>query len=590
MASTDASEATVSEPAKEHGLHDVSFARSLFQGDIHSELVVPFPALRQDDRKKVRSLITSLREFAATSYDARKIEEQRWIGDDVIAGLGERGLCGLYVPTEYGGQGLSQTGYCRVSEEFGVIDGTLAVVMGVHQSIGMKGIALFGTDDQKGRFLPDLAAGRKLAGFALTEPEAGSDAYNITTRAQREADGAWRLNGEKRWIGNGNKDVLCTFARVDESDGGGHIALIVTKDMEGLDSPFRYDTMGLLGNDLRHVVFNDVRVPPENVLGEPGDGFRIAMQILNNGRMSLGTGAVGATKKLLDMAITHVSQREQFGRPLADFELVEEKISWMTSYLFGLEAMSYLTTGLVDEGSTDYAIESAMVKVAATEFIWYAANRAFQLAGGLAYMRDQPYEKILRDIRIFPIFEGANDVLRAFIALSGLKPLGDELSGLAHLDLARPISTIGTIAEYVVGRVQRGVMPDRLRGVHAEIGYLAEPVGDQAKQLRATGEQLLRRHGKDIIDRQWHLKRLAHAATDLYAQVAVLSRVTALLEAQGVGASLQERYIAETFCQRAAHRVRGALRQVEENDDDRMHAIAQVAYKRGGYGYELYGS
>jgi acyl-CoA dehydrogenase family member 9 len=565
-----------------------SFAKSLFLGELHEDLVFPFHCPSREERKKVRGLIGSLQEFAEDAYDPRKVEADRWIGDDVIRGLGERGLLGLYVPEEYGGQGLSQTGYCRVSEEFGVIDATLATIMGVHQSIGMKGIHLFGSDEQKERFLPDLAAGRKLAGFALTEPNAGSDAYNIETRATRQADGSWVLNGEKRWIGNGNKDVVCAFARVDEADGGGHIALILEQGMPGFESPFRYDTMGLKGNNLRHLTFRDVRVPPENVLGEPGDGFKLAMHILNNGRMSLGTGSVGATKKLLDLTIERVRDREQFGRPIGDFELVQEKIAWMVAYCYGIEAMSYMTTGLVDQGVADTSLESAMVKVAGTEFLWYAANRAFQLAGGEAYMADSPYEKILRDIRIFPIFEGANDVLRAFIALSGLKPLGDELRDLTDIDLSRPLSTIGTVADYVVGRVKREIRPDRITQAHPKLADLAAPVSDQVKALRDTGEKLLRRHGKEIMERQWHQKRLAHAAMDIFAQVATLSRVTQVFEERGVDASMQEAYIAETFCTRAARRVHGALDQVEHNDDERMHAIAQITYRRGAYGYALY--
>ena len=203
----------------------------------------------------------------------RQVEEQRWVGDEIIKGLGERGLLGLYVSPEYGGQGLSQTGYCRVMEEFGGYDASLSVVMGVHQSIGMKPIHLFGTEDQKGRYLPDLAAGRTLAGFALTEPGAGSDAYHLAARAEAQSDGSWLLNGEKRWIGNGGKDVLCVFARAEQ----GHVALIVEGSWAGVDAGERHDTLGLRGNDLRRVRFRDVRVPAENLLGEPGEGFRIAM-------------------------------------------------------------------------------------------------------------------------------------------------------------------------------------------------------------------------------------------------------------------------------------------------------------------------
>jgi acyl-CoA dehydrogenase family member 9 len=562
-----------------------SFAKSLFMGEIAEELVFPWPEPDLDERDKIRGLNASLRELAEAKIDPRKIEEKRWLGDDIVRELGERGLCGLYVPEEYGGQGLSQTGYARVFETFAQIDATLSIVMGVHQSIGFKGIHMFGTPEQKERWLPDLASGRKLAGFALTEPEAGSDAYNIQSRAVQQADGSWLLNGEKRYIGNGSKgDVFTAFARAEVDGKDRHIALILEKGMKGFEVGERYDTMGLRGNDLRRLYFNDVRVPAENVLGEPGEGFRIAMQILNNGRIGLGTGSVGAAKGLLDLTIEHVKERRQFGRPLADFELVEEKIGWMVSYLFGLESLCYLTCGLVDAGVPDYSLESAICKVSGTEFLWYAANRSLQLKGGAGYMRDEPYEKVLRDIRIFPIFEGANDVLRAFIALSGIKPVGEKLSDLGGLELTDPIGSIGVLADYVSGRIR----PDKVTLAHPELSRQAEAVSEQVKELRDITESLLREHKKGIIERQYDQKRLADAVADIFGQIAVLSRISAIFEDQGVEPSGQERYIAETFCNRAARRVDSQFRRMESNDDDRMSAIAKLAYKRGSYGYALF--
>src|SRR5881227_917349 len=227
-----------------------SFAKSLFLGDIHEELVFPWPQPDPAEQDRVKALIATAQELGSR-LDPRSIEEEGWIGDDTIRELGERGLFGLYVPERYGGQGLSQTGYARVFETFARIDATLSIVLGVHQSIGFKGIHMFGTDEQKERFLPDLAAGRKLAGFALTEPEAGSDAFNIQSRAVEQSDGSWVLNGEKRWIGNGCRgDVLTVFARAELADGkDSHIALIVEKGMEGFDQTGpRYETMGLHGN------------------------------------------------------------------------------------------------------------------------------------------------------------------------------------------------------------------------------------------------------------------------------------------------------------------------------------------------------
>src|SRR3954454_21661478 len=478
-----------------------SFAKGLMLGEIHEDLVFPYPIPDRDEVEKVRGLIKGFRDYAAENIDAVEIDRTGTIPDQTYRDLGELGLMGLYVDEKYGGQGLSQTGYARVFEALGQVDGSLTIGMGVHQSIGFKGISIYGSDEQKERFLPDLAAGRKLAGFALTEPNAGSDAYNIESRAVLQADGSWVLNGEKRWIGNGCRgDVLATFARAEGDGKDTHIALILEKGMEGLDqSGPRYDTMGLRGNHLCPVRFNDVRVPPENVLGEPGEGFHIAMQVLNNGRIGLGTGSVGLAKKLIDLAIEHVTTRRQFGKTLAEFDMVEDKIAWMVSYLFGLESMAYLTTGLIDAGIEDYTVESAVCKVTGTEFVWYQANRALQLAGGTGYMKGEPYERILRDIRIFPIFEGANDVLRSFVALSALKPLGEELSELGDLGLNDPIGSLGTIATYAFGRVRREVRPDRMGRAHEELSELAGPVGDQVKRLRSVGESALRKHGKDIV-------------------------------------------------------------------------------------------
>ncbi len=477
----------------------------------------------------------------------------------------------------------------RVFETIGQIDATLAIVLGVHQSIGFKGISLFGTDEQKQRFLPDLASGRKLAAFALTETEAGSDAYHVRSRAVEQPDGSWLLNGEKRYIGNGSRaDVITTFARAEVGGEDRHIALLLEKGMRGLEVGERYDTMGLRANDLRRLYFKDVRVPAENVLGEPGQGFRVAMQVLNNGRIGLGSGSVGGAKKLLDLAIDHVKERRQFGRPLADFELVQDKIGWMVSYLFGLESMTYLTCGLVDAGVPDYSLESAICKVSGTEFLWYAANRALQLAGGEGYMRDLPYEKVLRDTRIYPIFEGANDVLRAFIALGGFKPVGEKLEGLSEIELSDPIGSIGVLIDYASERIQREVRPDKLSMAHEELSDHAAAVSEQVKRLASVTEKLLREHRKDIIERQFQQKRLADNVADIYAQVALLSRVSHIFEDQGVEPSGQERFIADTFCRRAAARVESRFDQIESNDDERMTAIAKLAYKRGSYGYALF--
>ena len=560
-----------------------SFAKSSFVGRVASELVMPYPTFAPDERARVEAATTSAREFLTDTYDPQKAERDGWVGDDVIRELGDRKLTGLFIDEKYGGLGLSQTGYCRVMEEFGRVDGTLSVVMGVHQSIGSKPLYLYGTDDQKARWLPDLAAGRKLAAFVLTEPNVGSDAYNLETWAERQSDGSWLLNGEKRWIGNGDKDVLTVFAQSDL----GHVALIVEKGMKGLSTGPRFETLGLRANHLQRVHFNDVRVPAENLLGEPGDGFRIAMNTLNNGRMSMGTAIAGGMKSFLQLSLEHTSKRQQFGRPLIDFELVQDKLAWMNTEIYGLESMSYLTTGLVDRGVADFSLESAMTKIRASDTGWYALNRAVQLHGGEAYMSDHPLSKALRDFRIFPIFEGANDVMRAFVALNGLKALSEELPDVASLSISAPGKAIGVIGPYLAGRVTRRLRPEKLVGAHPALAKQVSAVAEQTVQLRDRAETALRRHGKRVQEKQLLQKRLSEVASGIYAQVAVISRASAAITRDGLHDAAAEKTVAVNYCKRAEREVGRQLRGLEVNDDPHTRRIAATLRESNGYAFHL---
>jgi len=560
-----------------------SFTKNLFLGQVSSEIAMPFRLFEGEEKRCVEYLAATARDYLENDYDPVRAEEQRWVGDDTIRDLGERGLLGLFVDRRYGGQGLSQSGYCRVMEEFGRADGTLAVVMGVHQSIGTKPLHLYGTDDQKARWLPDLAAGRKLAAFALTEPNVGSDAYNLETWAERQSDGSWLLNGEKRWIGNGDRDVLTVFARSEL----GHVALVVEKGMPGLSTGPRFDTLGLRANSLQRVRFRDVRVPAENLLGEPGDGFRIAMNTLNNGRMSMGTSIAGGMKRFLDLTLEHASTRRQFGRPLVDFELVEDKIAWMNTQIYGLEAMSYLTTGLVDRGDSDFSLESAMTKVVASDVGWYALNRAVQVHGGAAYMTENPLAKALRDFRIFPIFEGSNDVMRAFVALNGLKALSEDLPDVKSLSISDPAKSIGVLAPYLAGRVNRALRPERVTGAHPALARQSAAIADQTARLRIAAESALRKHGKRVQERQLVQKRLTAVASGIYAQVAVVSRASASFARTGVTESGAEKTVAVNFCKSQAREVGRQLRSLEVNDDAYTRQIGGSVRDAGGYAFTL---
>ena len=560
-----------------------SFTKSLFLGRVASDLVLPYPVMVGAERERVGRLVASARDYLANVYDPAKAERDGWVGDDTIRDLGELGLLGLFVDEQYGGQGLSQSGYCRVMEEFGRVDGALAVVMGVHQSIGTKPIYLYGTDEQKARWLPDLAAGRKLAAFVLTEPNVGSDAYNLETRAERQSDGSWLLNGEKRWIGNGAGDVLTVFARSEL----GHVALVVEKGMEGLSTGPRFETLGLKANRLQRVRFDNVRVPAENLLGDAGDGFRIAMNTLNNGRMSMGTSIAGGMKRFLDLTLEHANTRQQFGRPLIDFELVEEKAAWMTGQIYGLESMSYLTTGLVDLGVADFSLESAMTKVVASDVGWKGLNKAFQVHGGTAYMDDHPLSKALRDFRIFPIFEGANDVMRAFVALNGLKALSDDLPDVRSLSMSDPAKALGVLAPYISGRINRAIRPGRLVGAHPVLAKHNAAVSEQTVRLRDAAEAALRKHGKKVQEKQLLQKRLSAVASGIYSQVAVIGRASATFERDGLQVSGAEKTVAIHFLKRSQREVARQLRSLEINDDRHTSQIGTATRQTAGYAFDL---
>ncbi len=553
-----------------------SYVTSLFTGAPDASLVLPYPEQSASDLARTRELAATAREYLTTVYDPARAEEERWVGDDTIRDLAERGLLGLFVDPEYGGAGLSQTGYCRVMEEFGRVDGTLSVVMGVHQSIGTKPIHLFGTDDQKARWLPDLAAGRKLAAFVLTEPNVGSDAYHVETRAERQADGSWLLNGEKRWIGNGDRDVLTVFARSDL----GHVALVVEGGTEGV-SASRLDTVGLRANRLQRVSFKDVRVPAENLLGEPGDGFRIAMATLNNGRMSMGTAITGGMKMFLDRSLAHTTERQQFGRPLIDFEMVADKIGWIAAQTYGLESLSYLTTGLVDRDTADFSMESAITKVVASDVGWYALNRAFQLHGGAAYMNDHPLAKALRDFRIFPIFEGANDVMRAYVALNGFKALGAELEPVRKVDVRKPADAARTLAPYVRDRVRRTVLPERLPGIDPSLAPAARVLASLTGSLRGAAEKALSRWGRSVEERQMVQRHLFTAAAAITQQTAVLGRLTASI-ARGGQELEAERALADAFLTESRLQAEGAFAALDRDARGAREA-ARVSRQAAGY-------
>jgi alkylation response protein AidB-like acyl-CoA dehydrogenase len=571
-----------------------SFMRSLCLGHIEEEILLPFPDPTVQEKETLGAVIATLKAMLGPrEKDFAAWDEAGEMPAGFVSELKSAGLFGLVVPEAHGGMGFGATAYARVLQEIGRYDGSVAVTVGAHSSIGMRGLLLFGTPEQRARWLPRLATGELVAAFCLTEPGAGSDAAGIKTTAVRDGDD-WILNGEKIWITNGGiADFFTVFAKTS-LEGRGHItAFVVTRDMPGVTSGPHEDKMGLRASSTTSVALEDVRVPAANVLGEVGKGFKVAMRILNAGRTGLGGGSVGGMKRLVELATRHARERVQFGRPIATFETIRQKIGQMVVDCYAAESVVNLVAGLVDRGYEEVAVESAISKVLASEALWRTADEALQIAGGAGYMRELPYERAVRDSRINRIFEGTNEILRLFIALAAVNDVADELKDLAHSMrgvLADPIKGFGVLSDYAM---RRASLATGLGGVKARFTLVAPPLADEAHQFEEHGralalavDRLLRKHGKRIVDEQLACRRLADAMIDLFALAAVLARVSTRIEDHGEAAAAREREILRAFAAQARARIDGALAGIDAEGERAVLALGDHAVELGRYGWD----
>jgi acyl-CoA dehydrogenase family protein 9 len=563
-----------------------SFTKGLFLGQIREDLVFPFPELAGEDRESLTQILDAFRAFAAEHIDAQKHDHEGRFPDEVRQGFHELGLMGLNIPEAYGGFGASAVVFNRVFGEIGAVDAALAVYFGAHQSIGCKGIVLFGTDEQKQRYLPRCASGELVAAFCLTEPGSGSDAQAMKATAVPSADGShFVLNGTKIWISNaGYAGLLTVFAKVPVDEGGKRkervTAFIVEASTPGISLGKLEDKMGIKASDTRAIFFENVVVPAENRLGDVGQGFRIALEILNSGRLGLAAGSARGIRRIMNEAVDYARQREQFGRPIASFEMIKRKIALAAAECYAADAAWMLTSAMVDRGGVDFSLETAACKVFGSEAAYRAANEALQIAGGIGYSKEYPYERAVRDARIMLIFEGTNEILRALVALMGLQQPGERLKALGKA-LQDPIHSFGAIGSYLAGRATSTLKRPEFTRVHELLEDEAELIADQVYDLARAVERALRKHGKAIIERQYVQERLANAAMDIYVATATLSRVTAEIErangdAEAVAAQID---CARVFVHMAYRRTRRNLRALKANQDPRIDAIAERAIR-----------
>jgi alkylation response protein AidB-like acyl-CoA dehydrogenase len=377
------------------------------------------------------------------------------------------------------------------------------------------------------------------------------------------------------------------FARTPPDSSGHHkmTAFIVTGDMDGVSIGPHEDKMGLRANSTTTVMLDNVKVPQDNVLDKPGNGFKVAMQILNSGRTGLGGGSVGAMKHLVELATRQANERKTFGNPISSYGLIKEKVGQMIVDCYTSEAVVTMVGGLIDAGYKEYAVEAAISKVYSTECLSRTADEALQIAGGNGFMREYPYERIVRDCRINRIFEGTNEILRLFIALTAMDDVASQLRELASTMkgvFSDPIKGFGVLSDYgrKHAKIRTGIGgATKLEGLHEATQAQAEVFETETRYLARAVDRILRKHGKNIIGKQFASKRLAEIMIELFVLASTLSRVQASIGEKGVEAARQEIDILRVFTRESRVRIKRNFRCIDNNFDEDLKALAEDAFE-----------
>ena len=374
--------------------------------------------------ENLRLMRDSARRFVKNELEpiSQKVEEEEKIPESVVQKMREMGFFGMSIPEEYGGMGLGTLGECVMNEEFGRVNSSFRSRFGTNNGIGCQGILIDGTPEQKEKYLPRIASGEWTAAFALTEPNAGSDAANIQTKAEKKGD-VYLLNGLKHFITNGDiADVVTVMAVTDKTKGPrGVTAFIVEKTFPGYSVGKIDKKMGIHGNNTSEIVFEDCQVPVKNIIGlEEGRGFVTAMKVLEKGRITIAAVCVGTAQYCLDTSIAYSKQRVQFGKPICTNQAIQWMLADMAISIYTARQIVYNAAWCRDQKQR-VTQQAAMVKVYCTEMVNRVVDSALQIHGGMGYMKESPIERIYRDMRLYRIFEGTSEVQRMVIARELLK-------------------------------------------------------------------------------------------------------------------------------------------------------------------------
>ena len=558
----------------------MGFVKNLFWGNYRSELIVPFPQVTPEETARCDQLLAELDSYLRNEHPSAEIDRTQEIPDWCMKRLFNIGVMGMIVPKEYGGGGFGITSYNRVLERIGMSCGSTAVVVSAHQSIGCGAIALFGTEEQKQYWLPRVSQDT-LSAFCLSEPNVGCDAAGQETRCEVTEDGEhYILNGEKKWATSGALagmfTVMCKQAVTNPKTGKTSdrvTALICTPDMEGIKVTSRNRSKcGIRGTWQARLTFTNVKVPRKNLLHREGRGLNVALTCLNWGRCTLAAGMVGAGKAAYEQALKWAKYRYQFDRPIGEFELMREKLAFMSSMCYAMDAMLYMTTGIVDRKDDDIMLETAICKVFCSEMGFACCDEALQIMGGEGYMTENVVERLWRDSRINTIVEGANQVMHSFLFSYGSKQLGEYMLGVRAAPQKHIKAAIKIAIELFLN--VRPAAP-RITGFNSELKGHVNTLEDMVREFSHQVKMMFKVHEEQLITRQTIQKRLSICVIWIHAMSCCLSRIDRSLKegVEGKARSQELATVNHVFAL-GRKRIMDNLRELRTNTDDTMRELA----------------
>src|SRR5438132_1224068 len=572
-----------------------SFASNLFVGRYDFSRIHPYPAQTAEDRAEGEEFLASLHKYLRENIDADEIDRTGEIPQKNIDDLFAMGAFGVKIPKQYGGLGLSQVNYGRAAMLLGSWDANLTALISAHQSIGVpQPLLLFGTEEQKKKYLPRVARG-EISAFALTEWNAGSDPANMSLRADPTEDAsAFILNGEKLWCTNLIKaGVLVVMARTAPKIISGRerkqiTAFIVDVDSPGLEITYRCHFMGLRALYNGIVKFTNVRVPRENMIAKEGQGLKVALTTLNTGRLTIPAACVGLSKRLLEICRKWAKERVQWGVPIGQHYAIAGKIAEMAGNVFAMEAMTFLTSVLVDRKAGDLRIETAMCKMWATETTWRNADEAMQVRGGRGYETAEslagrgeepvPVERFLRDCRINMIFEGSSEIMRLFIAREALDPhlkVGGAIFN-TQLPMSQRLKAVFTSGKFYAGWYPKQWLPANagdLDKLHADLRPHLRYAARTSKKLARRLFHAMARFGPKLDREQLLLSRFVGIATELFAISATCSFAQYKIDHRESPDDVLS--VANYFCRSAKMRIDNYFAGTRRNVDKRGYQVTQ---------------